>query len=307
VSGRRRLAVDELEELARLYRQTTGDLAVARRDFPDDGSTLYVNQLVARAHAVIYREAPSPLSRLKDFFLRDLPREYRSSWPYLLAAAALFFGPWLAAVVAILLSPGNAALMVPPVLLDRISGGETWFDIDGPKRSFVASFIMTHNMEVAFLAVAGGMLAGVGTAAALVYNGLELGAVTGALIAYGLGDRLLGFVSPHGFLELSAIVIAGGCGLMLGQAIVWAGLRPRREALVEAGGRAMRLLMGSQPFLVVAGLLEGFVSPAGFPWPFKLAIGLATAVGLYGYLLLAGRTDSRSKFKIQSQILNFEP
>src|SRR5436190_11005744 len=94
-SPRRRLSVDELDELARLYRQTTGDLAIARRDFPDDRSTLFINQLVTRAHSILYREPPAPFSRLRRFFTLELPREYRSAWPYLAAAAAFFFGPLL--------------------------------------------------------------------------------------------------------------------------------------------------------------------------------------------------------------------
>jgi uncharacterized membrane protein SpoIIM required for sporulation len=138
------------------------------------------------------------------------------------------------------------------------------------------------------------MLAGVGTVAVLMSNGIDIGAVTGALIAYGLWKDLIGFVSPHGFLELSDVVVAGACGLMLARAIVWPGLAPRSEGLVAAGTRSVRLLLGMLPFLGVAGLLEGFVSPLDFAWPAKLAIGLATAIGLYAYLLLAGRSAPRA-------------
>ncbi|MBI4493191.1 MAG: stage II sporulation protein M [Chloroflexi bacterium] len=288
-SARAPLSVDELDELARLYRQVTGDLAVARRDFPDDQATLFVNQLVTRAHGIVYRDPPAPLSRLRRFFGHELPQEYRSAWPYLLASAGLFFGPLLAAALAILVAPGTAALMLPPGLLAEIKAGQTWFDANPAERSYLASFLMAHNIQVSFLALGGGMLAGVGTAAILVFNGLFIGAVAGALAAYGLGDRLVGFVSPHGFFELSVIVVAGGCGLMLGRAIVWPGLRTRGERLAEAGARSVRLLLGVLPFLAAAGLLEGFVSPSPFAWPFKLALGLATAVVLYGYLLLTGR------------------
>lgn len=288
------LSVAELDELARLYRQTTGDLAVARRDFPDDRSTLFVNQLVTRAHSILYREPPAPFRRLRRFFTNELPCEYRSAWPYLVAAAVLFFGPALAMGVAIVVSPAAAELVLSPLLLEEIKAGNTWFDIDLPKRSAAASFIMTNNIGVSFLAFSGGMLAGVGSAMALAYNGLHIGGVAGALIAYGLGDRLVGFVSPHGFLELSVIVIAGACGLMLGRAIVWADLRPRGQALAAAGSRAIRLLLGSIPFMVVAGVIEGFVSPAAFPWPYKLAIGLTTALVMYGYFLLVGRAPSRA-------------
>lgn len=291
-SPRSNLSVDELDELARLYRQVTGDLALARRDFPEDRATLFINQLVTRAHGVIYRDPPAPLSQLRRFFARELPQQYRSAWPYVAAAAALFFTPLVAAVIAILVAPDTAALILPPSLLAEIKDGHTWFDAEPATRSALAAFIMTNNIGVAFFALAGGMLAGVGTLAVLVYNGVHIGAIAGALAAYGLADRLVGFVSPHGFLELSVIVIAGGCGLMLGRAIVWPGLQTRGQALVEAGARSVRLLLGSLPFLAVAGLIEGFVSPAHFDWPFKLAIGVATAVVMYAYLLLVGRSTA---------------
>ena len=288
-SPRHPASVDELDELAVLYRRTTGDLAIARRDFPNDRSTLFINQLVARAHAIIYRERPAPLRRLRRYFMAELPRDYRAAWPYLVASAALFFGPWIAMSVAIIVEPKVAELILPPSMLSEIKAGETWFNIELSQRSLASSFIMTNNIRVSLLALGGGMLAGLGTATALVYNGVFLGAVFGALIAYGLADKLFGFVSPHSAFELSTIVIAGACGLMLGRAIVWPGLQPRGLALQAAAARSVRLLTATLPLLVMAGLIEGFVSPAHFPWPFKVAIGLATGIALYSYLLLVGR------------------
>ena len=288
-SPRGGLSVEDLEELARLYRQTTSDLATARRNFPGDPSTVYVNQLVARGHAVIYREPAVPLSRIRRFFTRTLPAEYRGAWPYLVAAAALFFGPMVAALLAVAVSPDAATLFLPAAIIAEVKAGAEWLDIELPRRSLSASLIMTNNIQVSFSALAGGMLAGLGTVYILILNGLFIGSLMGAFVAYGLTTRLLWFVAPHGFLELSVIVIAGGCGLMLARAIVWPGLRPRSEALVEAGSRSVRLLLGILPFLLVAGLVEGFVSPADFAWQLKLAIGLFTAIVMYGYLLLVGR------------------
>ena len=282
-------SVDELDELATLYRRTTGDLAIARRDFPSDRATLFINQLVARAHAIIYRERPAPFRRLRRYFTFELPREYRAAWPYLVVSAALFFGPWLAISVAILIEPEVAALVLPATLLSEIKAGETLFDIPLSRRSLASSLIMTNNIRVALLALGGGMLAGLGTAAALIYNGVFLGAVFGALIAYGLADKLFGFVSPHSALELSTIVIAGGCGLMLGRSIVWPGLLPRGLALQSAAARSVRLLTATLPLLVIAGLIEGFISPAEFDLAYKVAIGIATGIVLYAYLLLVGR------------------
>jgi uncharacterized membrane protein SpoIIM required for sporulation len=292
-SPRHALSVDELEELAVLYRRAVSDLAIARRDFPEDRATLFVNQLVTRGHAVIYRERPATWRRLGHFFTTDLPREYRAAWPYLLAATALLFLPLVAMALAVVIAPDAAELVLPSSLLSQMKAGETWFDIELEKRSLASSFIMTNNIRVALLALGGGMLAGVGTVASLVYNGVLIGAVAGALIAYGLADRLVGFVSPHGFIELSVIAIAGGCGLMLGRAILWPGLQPRGQALVETAGHAVRLLTGVLPLLVVAGLIEGFISPAQFPWPYKLAIGITTAILLYSYLFLLGNQEQR--------------
>lgn len=289
-SPRRRLTVDELDELARLYRQTTSDLAIARRDFPEDTSTEYVNQLVGRAYGVIYHEAPAPLSQLRRFFALDLPREYRSAWPYLVAATALLFGPLFTAAIVIFISPDAADLILPGSLLSEIRSGRTWFDVPQVVRPLMASYIMTHNIEIALFALSGGILAGLGTIVVLIYNGIQIGGTSGALIHYGFASHLFGFVSPHGFLELSVIVVAGACGLMLGRAIVWPGLQTRVAAVAEAGARSMRLLLGILPFLVVAGLIEGLVSPARFDWPYKFAIGVATAVVMYGYLLLMGRS-----------------
>jgi len=299
-SPRQPLSVDELDELAALYRRTTSDLAIARRDFPSDRSTLFINQLVARAHAVIYRERPAPFRQLRRYFTAELPREFRAAWPYMIASVLLFFGPWIAIAVAIIVEPKIAELVLPPSMLSEIKSGETWFDIDLPKRSLASSLIMTNNIRVSLLALGGGMLAGLGTAAALLYNGVFLGAVFGALIAYGLADKLFGFVSPHSSFELSTIVIAGGCGLMLGRAIVWPGLLPRGLALQAAAGRAVRLLTATLPLLVMAGLIEGFVSPAHFAWPLKVAIGVATGAALYSYLLLVGREQSPPQSTVPS-------
>jgi uncharacterized membrane protein SpoIIM required for sporulation len=288
-SARSRLSVDELDEMARLYRHTTSDLAIARRDFPSDGTTRYVNELVARAYGQIYRDPPSPRAAIARFFRYELPREYRSAWRFLLSAAALFLIPLLVSLTVILLNPESAEVLVPARTLTLIKSGRHWFDIPDEQRSLMSTFIMTNNIQVAFLALAGGMTAGILTFWVLFTNGLNVGAISGALTAYGLGESLVWWISGHGFLELSVIVISGACGLMLGKAILWPGLQSRRDALSAAGLRSMRLLLGSLPFMVVAGIIEGFFSPLSLHWSWKLAMGVFTGVVMYSYLLLVGR------------------
>jgi uncharacterized membrane protein SpoIIM required for sporulation len=104
-----------------------------------------------------------------------------------------------------------------------------------------------------------------------------------------LSAGLAEFVVAHGFIELSVIFLAGGCGLYLGDGLLRPGLLSRSAALVQRAGIGVRLIFGSAPLLVIAGLIEGFISPSGLHWTFKLAVGLATGLLLHLYWLRAGR------------------
>lgn len=288
--GRGRLSPAEIEELGRLYRRATSDLAIARRDFPQDTVTRYLGHLVGRAHPAVYRRPPGDRRRFWRFLAAGFPRAFRASWRYTLAAALLFFVPAVLAFAAVWLDPLNGrVIVVSRPFVEGVESGRSWLDIAEPQRGFMASFIMANNIQVAFLAFAGGVLFGVGPVVVLVWNGLSLGAIAGLAGRNGLGPTLAGFVLAHSGIELSVVCIAGGAGLRLGRALLAPGFLPRRLALSRAAAEAIRLVGGCVPLLVCAGLLEGFVSPSGLPWPAKLAIGGAATALLYAYLLLAGR------------------
>src|SRR5581483_356795 len=120
----------------------------------------------------------------------------------------------------------------------------------------------TNNIRVAFIAFAGGILLGTLTVYILVLNGLLFGALLGYTHLYHLDASLLAFVSPHGYLELTVVFMAGGAGLQMAWAPMQPGLLTRRDALVQAAQRAVLLVVGAVPILVAAGLIEGFVSPS---------------------------------------------
>jgi uncharacterized membrane protein SpoIIM required for sporulation len=187
--------------------------------------------------------------------------------------------------------------LVPGELRQVMEAGRTWTDIEPAMRPAMATVIFTNNIRVAFFAFAGGVLFGLGTVYVLVSNGLMLGGVLGAAQFYGVAPLLWAFISPHGYLELSCIVIAGAAGLMLGDALLRPGLLMRREALPRAARQAIELVLGAAPVLVVAGLIEGNVSPnEAVPIAVKLVLGPLLGLGLGAALLiLSGALPNRNR------------
>jgi uncharacterized membrane protein SpoIIM required for sporulation len=291
------LSPENVQRLGQLYRQATSDLAMAQRDFPRHQVTAYLNQLVGRAHAVVYRDEPLQTNRLIDFTLRGFPRVFRKTLPFTLAAALLFFIPALLTGVSIFLAPQLARWLLPveiQSLIPTIEQRELWVDIPVNERPYASSFIMQNNIRVSFLAFASGMTAGLMTVWVLILNGLILGGLLGLTAHHGVGWELANFVVGHGVLELSVIFMAGGSGLMLGWAILRPGLMRRRDALVAAAQDAVKLLLGAVPMLVVAGMIEGFISPAeNIPPLFKWGVGILSGILFYLYLFLAGRETKK--------------
>jgi uncharacterized membrane protein SpoIIM required for sporulation len=286
-SGLQGLSSVELEELSILYRAATSDLAVAQRDFDQHQVTVYLNQLVARAHALIYRGEPWGWRRVVRFFWITFPRLYRQTLPFTLSAFALFFLPALIAGLLTASSPPAAEWLGLGDVLPYVEDGTLWTDIPISQRPFTSSFIMTNNIQVSFLAFAGGTLLGLLTVYAMVMNGLHLGGVLGLTARFGLADELLTFIVGHGVIELSVIFVAGGAGLQMGWALLHPGPYHRRDALARSGRTAVRLVVGCIPLLVVAGLIEGFISPSDLPATFKTAIGLTSGAFLYTFWLKA--------------------
>ena len=289
----RGLSESQVRDISRLYRAATSDLALAKRDFPRNEITVYLNQLVARAHAVVYRSEPLALKRLWHFAARGFPRLFRETWIFTFVAAIFFVIPAIASGFATYAKPGLATSFLPPGahrLIGIVEDKELWVDIPVEERPYAASFIMTNNIRVSFMAFASGLTAGLMTLWVLFFNGLMIGTLTGLTSFHGIGFELWTFVIGHGVIELSIIFIAGGSGLMLGWAILRPGLLRRRDALAQAARKAVYLLLGAVPWLAVAGTIEGFISPSETIAIFiKWAVGIVSGIFLYGYLLLAGR------------------
>jgi uncharacterized membrane protein SpoIIM required for sporulation len=277
----RRLQAAEIEQLFRLYRQVTSDLAVARRDFPRDQVIDYLNGLAGRAYPLVYRAPSGSWQRIGSFFLRDFAARYREAGRFILTAFLLFALPALAGFLVVLADPPLAEQVLPPDLTRVVREGRLWTDIAPEQRALAASTIATNNIRVSLVAFAGGMLLGTLTVYILVLNGLLFGALLGYTHLYHLDGSLLAFVAPHGYLELTVVFIAGGAGLQLAWAPIQPGLLARRDALIQAARRAVLLVVGAIPILVMAGLIEGFISPSGLPDGLKYTFGALTGIVLH--------------------------
>lgn len=276
----------DLDRLGYLYRRVTSDLAVARRDFPQDQCVRYLNALASRAHSKVYQTSPFKRGTFRDFFRFGFPTLFRENLSFIGASFLMFVLAFAGAYWIALATPEFAEKLVPGSVLSHIKeleGGE-WNDTSAENRNLFASFVMTNNIRVAFFAFAWGIIFMIGTVYILVLNGIFIGAIAGLCHVHGAALSLWSFVSPHGYIELTTIFIAGGAGLKLGYSLIAPSLFTRKRALTDAAKTAIRLLAGCVALLVVAGIIEGFVSPSSLPRVFKIGFGAVTGILLFIYL-----------------------
>ncbi|HEX8242469.1 MAG TPA: stage II sporulation protein M, partial [Longimicrobium sp.] len=292
-----------VSRFAAMYREVAADLARARTYGGSPELLFTLERSVGAGHNLLYRPPARGWSGFRRWITGGFPALVRRRWRPIAVASALFYVPALITFAAVRQEPGRGRDLLPPQMMARAeeaeqrqARGEGYVEAeDFGGHTVMSSEIMSNNVQVTFLAFAGGALLGLGTVLVLIYNGVSLGAVAAVFANFGANLHLWSFVLPHGIIELTAICIAGGAGLWLGSAVLLPGRTTRREALVVRGREAVSLIGGTAVMLVVAGTIEGFISPSHLPREVKLALAALFAVMLVFYLLFAGRDEQARK------------
>lgn len=290
--GLKTLPIDDLRDFGLLYRRAAADLSAVRSDRTAQPLADYLNRLVSRAHNYVYSGQRTSMLSVWQFLSVDFPRLFRKLWPYVAASIALCLLGALLGTLESLARPQFMRATLGPEMVATIERHEMWTKSVVSAKPQESSHIMTNNITVTFMVFAGGILAGLPTILMLFWNGMSVGIISTACAQHGMALDLWSFVAAHGALELPSIFIAGGAGLRIAGGLLFPGTLPRRYALAQAGGEAVRLLAGTIPMLFVAGVLEAFLSPTSAPRPVKFAVCALLLTGLGFWLSEGGREQA---------------
>jgi uncharacterized membrane protein SpoIIM required for sporulation len=298
--GPRNLSPAEVTEFMFLYREASADLARLRVAQEDPAQLQHLNQLVARAHGHIYRRQRTyKRISILNFFMQEFPQTVRRRWRAMLASLLVFLSFSVMGYFSVLDEPA--------VVADILGGAEHEFRGVKTSEEFLARFqstpspvlssvVTVNNILVAFNAFALGITFGVGTIYVLIVNGAMLGGFAGAFARSGVEGHFWMTVMVHGGVELTAIIIAAGAGLTMGYALWCPGRRTRLRALREDAVDAVKIALGLIPAFILAGAIEGFVTPAeNLSAEFKFAIGIGAMLVFWLYLAVGGRASRQPK------------
>jgi len=289
-SGVSALTPTDLQELALLYRQIAADLASVREDSTSRNLSQYLNQLLGRAHNIIYMGRKTDNRNIVTFYRYTYPAIFRENFSNTLAAFLIFLCAAAAGCLLTLGDPSFSRHLLGPTMIQSIEQHKMWTDSIVTIKPVASSQILTNNLSVSIVTYALGITAGVGTIWMMLLNGLLIGVVGTVCWHAGMSVPLWSFVVGHGVLELPAIFIAGGAGFIIARGLLFPGALPRRESLVRAGKLSAQLFFGTIPLLLIAGMIEGFISPSNIPVAAKFALGAGLLTLLVLYLSSVGKT-----------------
>ena len=294
--GMRKLPPASISRAASIYRAVSSDLMRAQAAGYSPDVIALLDGLAARAHNTLYSAPPYRLRAVWELIAGDFPSTLRRHGSFFALAIALFVLPGAVGFTGALRSRAFALRILSPDMVDEME--KAYAEGFGKGREAgvntgMAGFYVYNNVGIAFTCFATGVFFGLGSIFYLVYNGLVIGAVMGLVTAAGHGRNILTFTCTHGAFELTAIVIAGTAGLVMGYSLVNTRGRTRFGSLRAHTRDIAYLVLGAALMLLVAAGLEAFWSPSGLPDRVKWGGAVVAYLLVICYLTFAGRGAAR--------------
>jgi uncharacterized membrane protein SpoIIM required for sporulation len=277
-----RPAADDVDRFAALHKQASSHLAYLYTHHPAHEATVHLNKLVAKSHNVLYRDQWSSTESLRAFLRSGLLLMLHARGRFIGAAALLMLIGFLSGFIAVWNDPLSLTAIVPPEYA-AVDPSQVTEERDNLQSSVMSASIMTNNIQVAILAFASGITLGIGTLYLLVYNGILIGALAAVYHRAGEGYAFWAYILPHGVIELTAIFIAGGAGLYMGYVIMVPGPFTRKFRLLTATRESAQMLIGTVPLFIIAGIIEGYITPTQLSLEMKYAAAILTLALLAVY------------------------
>lgn len=304
--GIRSFKTDEVRLLGGLYRKACSDLSYARSRNYNPDLVRYLNQLARKAYGYIYLSDSEHKGKAFKFFTTEFPEIFRKNFRFILLAILFFL---LGGAVGYLwneVDPKFVRQVVPQQILmgwEKQTNEEVEDDenrgITAKMFPFMASWYWTHNFKVGMYSFAMGVIFGIGPLGFMIYNGLIFGALTSMVISVNNHHKFFSFVLSHSFVELLAIFICGGAGFMIGWALISPGDMYRADALNKMGKEAVKLVLGTIPMFLIAGIIESSFSRLKIPIGYKILFAVISILLMYLYFSYnPEKREKKKEFKV---------
>ncbi len=280
--GIKKVHKNDINNLLSLYNISCGHLSYSRTFYGNCDLTTYLNNLVSQAHGYIYTTKSARLTAFFEFILRSFPISIYKNLKYLgLSTLAFAFGFGISFIYT-MISKDYAATFLPRQVLESVdfnSQDRTMWD-----SPVMSSFILTNNIKVGFYAFSLGITLGIGTLYVLATNGFLLGSLSALALQSNYSYTFWSLILPHGIIELFAIFVCGAAGLMLGHSIIVPGIYSRKDSLILKSKTAIKIVLGTIPLFIVAGIIEGYITPSGMVEAYKYLFAIFTLLILVIYI-----------------------
>lgn len=284
--NKRNLTAADINQFDRLYQKAAQHLSYSQTYFANEDVTAYLNSLVSKSHNLLYKDQVSSMKQFRHFFSTKFIGLLVEQWKFVVVAMLLFIVGGLASFISVANDPSTIYSILPTEMAQGIDPDQLGANNESVDSPFMSATIMTNNIQVAILAFAGGITFGLLTVYVMISNGILIGALAALFWQHGMFYEFWAYIVPHGMIELTAIFIAGGAGLLMGYKLFDPGQFSRGYQLKVNAKRSVQLLLGTIPLFFIAGVIEGFITPASLSLEIKYLVAFITVIGLILYIII---------------------